>query len=89
MSLTLGLPTTCWVGSTIVLFKKKLDKKYVLIKIMLLFVHAKNGEEHNHEQKSYPTQIKRHLKIIISNVFWCDRWGWIGILSLLMHEVGA
>ncbi len=54
---------------------------------MLLFAHAKNGEEHNHEQKSYPTQLKRHLNIIISNVFHCDGWGWIGILSTLMHEV--
>jgi len=56
--------------------------------MMLLFAHAKNGEEHNHEQKSYPTQLKRCLKIIISNVFCCDRWGWIGIQSMSMHEVG-
>jgi hypothetical protein len=55
---------------------------------MLLFAHAKNGEEHNHEQKSYPTQLKRRLKIMISNVFHGDMWRWIGILSMSMHEVG-
>jgi hypothetical protein len=55
---------------------------------MLLFAHAKNGEEHNHEQKSYPTQLKSCLKTLISNVFHCDGWGWIEILSMSMHEVG-
>jgi hypothetical protein len=65
-----------------VLLKKKLTK------IMLLFAHAKNGEEHNNEQNSYHTQFKRRIKIIMSNVFHCDRWGWIGILSMSMHEVG-
>jgi hypothetical protein len=40
---------------------------------MVLFAHAKNGEEHNHEQKSYPTQLKRCLKTLISNVFHCDK----------------
>jgi len=55
---------------------------------MLLFAHAKNGEEHNHEQNSYPTQLKRRLKTLISNVFHCEGWGLIEILSMSMHEVG-
>jgi len=55
MNFTLGVPTTCQVGYTIVLYKRK-NINYVLTRMKILFAHAKNGEEHNHEQKilSYP-----------------------------------
>ncbi len=64
-------------------FLKKIRRK-----LCYYFAHAKNDEEHIHEQKSYPTQLKRRLKTLISNVFHCDGWGCIGILSMSMHEVG-